>query len=252
MRLCWTSWAAAALLAVPVASLAANCTTQAELLPQDRNVLVATAGRLSEAVLQQDYAALQAALLPAVAPEWEGIRGAVEQAVPLVKGGQVQLRSLYLLDASSQAAPADTQFFCSNASGSLTVTITMRALPPGRYAVVLADAAGAPLGGQLGFILAWDNRGSAPGWKLGGLSVRQGIIDGMMASGTGHAPRTGQRRFAMECLVLLRDRACIAGAGGFSLLAKSGKTGRRTGAVKKLSVGCLSLFDSRRPAHLED
>jgi hypothetical protein len=61
-----------------------------------------------------------------------------------MKGGQIQLRSLYLLDASSLAAPADTQFFCSSASGSLTVTLTMRALPPGRYAVVLADAAGAP------------------------------------------------------------------------------------------------------------
>ena len=176
MRLCWINWAAAALLATPSASLAASCTTQAELLPQDRNALAATAGRLSEAVWQQDYPALQAALLPAVAQEWGGIRGAVEQAAPLVKGGQVQLRSLYLLDASSQAAPADTQFFCSNSSGSLTVTITMRALPPGRYALALADAAGAPLGGQLGFILAWD--GPANGWKLGGLSVRQGIFDG--------------------------------------------------------------------------
>jgi hypothetical protein len=58
------------------------------------------------------------------------------------------------------------------------VTITMRALPPGRYAVVLADAAGAPLGGQLGLILAWDGRGPAPGWKLAGLFVRQGIFDG--------------------------------------------------------------------------
>jgi hypothetical protein len=178
MRLYWINWVAAALLTVPIASRAANCNTQAELLPQDRNALAATAGRLSDAVLQQDYAALKAALLPAVAQEWEGIRGVVEQTTPLLKGGQVQLRSLYLLDASSQVAPADTQFFCSNASGSLTVTITMRALPPGRYALVLADAAGAPLGGQLGLILAWDGRSPAPGWKLGGLSVRQGVIDG--------------------------------------------------------------------------
>jgi hypothetical protein len=178
MRLCWKIWAFAALLVMPSASLAANCTTQAELLPQDRNALAVAAGRLSEAVLEQDYAALQAALLPSEAQEWEGIRGAVEQAAPLVKGGQIQLRSLYLLDAASLAAPADTQFFCSNASGSLTVTITMRALPPGRYAVALADAAGAPLGGQLGLILAWDGHGPAPGWKLGGLFMRQGIIDG--------------------------------------------------------------------------
>jgi hypothetical protein len=176
MRLCWKVWAAATLLALPAQGRAANCTTQSELLGPDRYALVAAGGRLSEAMAQQDYATLLAALLPAETAEWDGIRGAVEQAAPLVKGGQVQLRNIYLLDAGNQAAPADTQFFCSNASGSLTVTITMRALPPGRYALVLGDAAGAPLGGQWAIILAWDGAGS--GWRLAGLSVRQGIFDG--------------------------------------------------------------------------
>ena len=176
MRLCWKVLAAATLLALPALSRAANCTTQAELLGPDRNALVAAGGQLSEAMAQQDYAALLAALLPAEKAEWEGIRGAVEQAVPLVNGGQVQLRNIYVLDTGNQAAPADTQFFCSNASGSLTVTITMRALPPGRYAVVLGDAAGAPLGGQWAIILAWDAAGS--GWRLAGLSVRQGMFGG--------------------------------------------------------------------------
>ena len=178
MRLCLRVLAVIALLAAPVASRAATCTTQAELLQQDRNALAATGGRLTEAVIQQDFTALQAALLPSEAADWEGIRGAVEQAAPLVKGGQAQLRSLYLLDATTLTAPADTQFFCSTASGSLTVTITMRALPPGRYAVALADAAGAPLGGQIGFILAWDKSASAVGWRLAGVSVRQGNFDG--------------------------------------------------------------------------
>lgn len=181
MRLCVKFWAVAALLALPRASCAANsasCTTQAELLSVDRDALTAAGGRLSEAVLRQDYAALQAALLPAEAADWDGIRGAVEQAAPLVKGGQVQLRNLYLLDATGLAAPADTQFFCSNATGSLTVTITMRDLPPGRYAMVLSDAVGASLGGQLGIILAWDPTGTAAVWKLAGLSVRQSVFDG--------------------------------------------------------------------------
>ena len=70
----------------------------------------------------------------------------------------------------------DTQFFCSNASSSLTVTLSMSALPPGRYAVVLADAVGAPLAGQVGLILAWD--GAAKEWKLAGLTIRHGIFDG--------------------------------------------------------------------------
>jgi hypothetical protein len=182
MRFCWRVWAAAAiafgLLVLPVRSYATSCTTQAELLAPDRNALTSIGGRLAMAVVGQDLSALQSALLPAEAGEWEGIREAVERAAPLVKGGQVQLRNLYLLDAGNLSAPADTQFFCSNASGSLTVTMNMRALPPGRYAVVLADAAGSAQAGQLGLVLAWDPTGATAGWKLAGLTVRQGTFDG--------------------------------------------------------------------------
>jgi hypothetical protein len=130
------------------------------------------------AILSEDYTSLQSALLPAEAGDWPGMRDAVEAAAPLVKGGQVQLRSLYVLDATMQRATADTQFFCSNATGSLTVTITMPQLPPGKYAVVLADAVGAPMAGQIAIVLAWDSAAVPQAWKLAGLTVRQGAIDG--------------------------------------------------------------------------
>ncbi len=174
MHLRWNVWALAAALCVPAAGRAATCTAQAELSPQDRAALADTGGRLARAVVQQDTTMLQSALLPAESSDWNNIRGAIEQAAPAVKGGQIQLRSIYLLDAANMTAPADTQFFCSNGSGTLTVTITMHALPPGRFAVVLADAVGAPLAGQLGLILAWD--GSA--WRLAGVSAHQGMFDG--------------------------------------------------------------------------
>ncbi len=180
MRLCWKGFAAPAallvLLAAPARMSATSCTAQAELLPQDRAALTAAGGRLAMAVSQQDFAALKAALLPALAQDWEQIHQAAEAGAALMQGGQVQLRSLYLLDATSLSASADTQFFCSDASGSMTVTLTMQALPPGRYAVVLADAAGAPHAGQLGFILVWDDPTSS--WKLGGLTARPGALDG--------------------------------------------------------------------------
>ncbi len=134
----------------------------------------AIGGRLAEAVLNQDLGTMQSALLPAEASEWNGIQGAIQEAGPLVKGGQIQLRNLYLLDAASNTATADTQSFCSSSSGTLTVTINMRSLPPGKYAVVIADATGAPLAGQLGIILAWDGTN----WRLAGLSAHQGVFDG--------------------------------------------------------------------------
>ncbi|MGA9071729.1 MAG: hypothetical protein WB424_15805 [Terracidiphilus sp.] len=182
MRLCLKKYAAAvavcALLAASVAARAVSCTTQAAMTPLERNTLAEAGGRLAMAVASQDLPALKAALLPAVAADWEGISADVQAGASLLKGGQMQLRNLYLLDASTLAAPADTQFFCTSASGALTVTLTMHALPPGRYALVLTEAAGAPYAGQVGLMLAWERNGLASGWRLGGLSIRPGALDG--------------------------------------------------------------------------
>jgi len=175
--LCSRGWIAALLVAAPAASFGVTCTTQAELQPQDRSALAGAGQRLASAIIQEDYATLQSQLLTSISSQWDGMRGEVELGAPLVKGGQTELQSIYLLDASTQTETTDDQFFCSNKSGSLTVTISMHALPPGKYAVVLADASGAQLGGQIGLILVWDPTGT-PGWKLGGVSVRQGIVDG--------------------------------------------------------------------------
>lgn len=161
------------LLVVCAAGHATSCTTQAGMSGPDRDALAAMGQRLGTAVVQQDMGTLQGALLPSVAGQWDGIRSAVEYNAPVVKGGQAQLRSLYALDATSLTAPADTQFFCASSNGSLTVTISLPQLPPGKYAVVLADAAGSPLGGQMAFILGWD----ANAWKMGGVFVRPGMLD---------------------------------------------------------------------------
>ncbi len=177
MRPWWKGLVAALVVAAPAAGFAASCTSQGELSPEDRGTLASIGEQLSDAVVRQDTSAIQSVLLPALSNQWDGIRGAIEQSGPLTKGGKVQLRNIYLLDATSLTAPADTQFFCSNANGSLTVTITMHDLPPGKYAVVLSDAAGAPLAAQLGFVLVWDSTG-LPGWKLGGFSARQGVFNG--------------------------------------------------------------------------
>lgn len=177
------SWAAPLILggflAHSAASHATSCTTQAGMNAPERDALASAAQRLATAVVQQDLTTLQSSLLPEVAQQWDGIRSAVEYNAPVVKGGQAQLRSLYALDATSLTEPADTEFFCSSSSGSMTVTITLRQLPPGRYAVVLADAEGTPLAGQMAFILGLQGGGSgAGGWKLGGVFIRPGKLEG--------------------------------------------------------------------------
>src|ERR1035438_150922 len=86
MRLCWKVWAFAVIMSAPVASLAATCTAQAELSPQDRSTLSAIGGRLSEAVVRQDFATLQAGLQPAEVPDNSVRRGPERR--PLCRRGQ--------------------------------------------------------------------------------------------------------------------------------------------------------------------
>ena len=177
MRLFWKLAASSALLFIPAVSRAVSCTSQAELAPADRSALSAIGTQLAQAILTQNYPALQSSLLPSEASDWNGIHVAAQEAQSLMQGGQVKLENAYVLDATSETAPADAQFFCSGSNGNLMVSITMRQLPPGKYAVILANSAGAPLGGQLGLVLAWDDASPA-GWKLAGLSAHQGTFDG--------------------------------------------------------------------------
>lgn len=176
VRVRWMISIVLALLLAPWTVRAASCTSEPEMGSLDRDALSAIVTKVANAVIAQDDSTLQSVLLPQEASAWDGIRGAVDNAGPLLKGGQFVLRNLYLLDASDQTSPQNTQFFCSNPAGSMTITINMNALPPGRYAVALADAKGAPMAGQMGVILAWDNAATA--WKLAGLTIRPGALDG--------------------------------------------------------------------------
>jgi hypothetical protein len=157
---------------------AANCTTQGSLQPAVRESLLAAGNTLAGAIAAQNFDLLQSSLLPAVAGDWDGIRSVAQAAKPLVQGGTLTWGDAYLLDASDLKAPADTQFFCTNADSSVTMTISLRSLPPGRYALLIGDYIGAPLAGQIALILGTTDAGPVGSWKLGGIFAREGALEG--------------------------------------------------------------------------
>jgi len=164
---------ALAAASVPVRSYGVSCTPQAELNPQDRDAILAAATPLAAAVANQNLDLLRSSLLSAVVGDWDGIKSAAQGAAPHLKGGTLHWRNAYLLDATDLKATSDTQFFCTNSDSSMTVTINLRSLPPGKYTLEIADYDGAPLAGQLAMILGYEG-----GWKLGGLFAREGALDG--------------------------------------------------------------------------
>jgi hypothetical protein len=154
-----------------------SCTTESAMQPVDRTALLAAGNSIANNVAGQNFDQLQASLLPAVTSDWESIRGVAQGAGPLLKGGKVNWGDGYVLDAADLKAPADTQFFCTNSDSAATMTITLRSLPAGRYALLIGDYEGAPLAGQLALILGTDATANG-NWKLGGLFVREGALDG--------------------------------------------------------------------------
>ena len=155
----------------PVAAV--SCIPQGEMKPADLQALLAAATPLAESIAAQNFDSLRASLLPAVTGDWESIRNVAQSGAPLLKGGALHWRNAYLLDAPDLTAPTDAQFFCTNADSSTTVTINLHNLPKGRYALLMADYPGAPMAGQLGMILGFDTQ-----WKLGGLFIREGALEG--------------------------------------------------------------------------
>jgi hypothetical protein len=156
---------------------AVKCTTQGSMQPADRDALLMAGNSIAGDVAGQNFDQLQASLLPAVTGDWDSIRGVAQGAAPVIKGGKVYWGDGYMLDASDLKGPADTEFFCTNADSASTMTITLRNLPAGRYALLIGDYEGAPLAGQMALILGTDATANGK-WKLGGLFVREGVFDG--------------------------------------------------------------------------
>jgi hypothetical protein len=170
---------AALLTLAALPASASSCTTQAGMKPADRDGLIAASTSLAASLTSQNLDQLQASLLPAIQGDWDGIRTVAQSAAPMLKGGQVNWRSAYLLDASELKTPTDTLFFCTNADSSITVTVNLRSLPSGRYGLMIGDSTSAPLAGQVALILAADPvTGADSHWRLGGLFVREGALDG--------------------------------------------------------------------------
>ena len=174
-----TAILALAPLASAMQAHAVSCTTQSGLKPDERRAILETGNALAADITSQKLDALQAALLPSIAGDWDGMKSVAQSTIPLLQGGTIEWGNAYLLDATDLKAPADSQFFCTNADSQVTITINLRSLPPGKFALLLGDATGAPLAGQLALILGQDN--SAQGhaqWKLGGIFAREGSLDG--------------------------------------------------------------------------
>lgn len=155
----------------PVA-LGANCTTQAQMSPVERNAIVDASRSMMLQVQNGNVDGLKTATLPSVAADFAGIAASVQSLAPQVQQAFVTVDSVYDLDASGDpAGSANTQFFC----GSPVVVINFNNLPPGKYALALLHATGVKEPQQVSLILA---QSPEKRWLLAGFFAKPMIQAG--------------------------------------------------------------------------
>ena len=160
---------------MPCALRAQNCTTQAEMAAADRDGLGQAAQSFARLVQTNDAAGVRAATIPQYAQNFEGIAAAIGNTAPKLAGATLQVSSVYLLDASGNAAMADTQFFCTPASAAAPTIFNLPALPPGRYALTTVQAVvSVQQAWQLSFVL----QQSAGKWLLAGFIPKPATAGG--------------------------------------------------------------------------
>jgi hypothetical protein len=116
---------------------AQTCTTQSQMQPADRTAVAAAALKLAQSIQADAASAVQGGTVPEYASNFASVAEAIASTAPHLKSGRPEVEQVYLLDASSQKSPADTQFYCTLNHSQAEADFSIPQLPPGRYAFAM-------------------------------------------------------------------------------------------------------------------
>ena len=122
---------------------AETCMTQSAMQPTDRVALAQAARELAGRMQAGDAAGLQTETIPELTKDFSGIRGAVAELAPHLKGDALQVDQVYLLDATTLTAGSDAQFFCTLNHSQAEVDLSIAGLTAGTYGFAVVYGTGA-------------------------------------------------------------------------------------------------------------
>jgi hypothetical protein len=139
---------------------AETCTTQSALSEADRNAIASAATAIATDVQTNNAAALRAASIADLQKDFGGLQYLASVTSPKLTG-TATVQQLYVLDASTlkpnpDGSPSDSQFFCSLNRTTMEADFLIPQLPPGKYAFVIVDYAGATPPWRLSLLLRQD------------------------------------------------------------------------------------------------
>jgi hypothetical protein len=151
---------------------AETCQTSTDMDDATRTALTSAGQRYFDMVSKSDTAALRQNAIPGIASDFSVIEATVKDNQPALAGAHGTPRPAFLLDAAGAAPIPHAEFFCGvfGKSGQTanSAVFYLNSLPPGKYAVVIFDAASDKGNTAVSFVL--QQIGSD--WKLGGLYIK--------------------------------------------------------------------------------
>lgn len=166
-------YAVVVLLACSASSVVAeNCLTASDLDDATRTALTTAALRDFGLVVKADAAGLRQSAIPSVANDFSGIEAKVKENQSALAGGKAIARPPFLLVADGTDPIPRAEFFCGvfvrNGQTRDSAAFSLNDLAPGKYGVVILDAASSKGSFTVSLILL--QQGSE--WKLWNLYIK--------------------------------------------------------------------------------
>jgi hypothetical protein len=172
----WTILLAIACCSWP--ALGQTCQASGELDDASRSAITTAAQRYYTMASGNDTASLRQNTIPSLAADFGGIEALIKARQPDLEGAQPSIKNIFLLDEQGMAPDPHAEFYCGvfgkNGQTANSAAFYLDNLPPGKYAVVLIDAASPKAHTNFSEVLQL----MGSDWKLGGLYIKPGQING--------------------------------------------------------------------------
>ncbi len=143
-----------------------------------RAALNNTALRYYDLVAKGDTATLRQNSIPTLAADFSRIEGTIKANQAALAGAKPAARPPFLLTEQGAAANPHAEFFCGvfgrNGQTADSAAFYLNGLAPGKYGVVIVDAASA----KGTFMVSEILQQQGPDWKLGGLYIKDAQFNG--------------------------------------------------------------------------
>jgi hypothetical protein len=171
-------WGVAAVCAGMIAPLvmgAQSCTTQSKMTGQVRGSLADAAFGFATDVKAGNSAKVQGEAIAEYAQNFTAASALIADTADKIKGDQLHVSQVYLLDASSRKATdtGDAEFSCPLAGSAGETDFSISGLPPGVYGFAMVEATG-----DRPWLVSMLVRQDAGKWRLAGLYPRARYVAG--------------------------------------------------------------------------